>query len=141
LHLILSHVPELARPGRPLDAAAGAVHLGPGALTAAQARDNAAAIIRALAELSLAPPFRAEDLCSAAFAAEDAAAAAPDRNSFEGANTLAAMMSAIKAMGRLFAWKMRFNAVNDLFCPRPCRRVAMKACRTTDLFFVCLETG
>lgn len=95
IHLILSHAPELGKPGRPLDHAAGSVHLGPGALTTAQARENAAAIMKALAELNVEPPFRAEDLCSAIATDEDVSVASA--HSYDGEATLTLMMNAITA--------------------------------------------
>jgi hypothetical protein len=65
--VLLSHAPELGKPRRALDASSGAVHLGGGRLSAAAARDNARAVMAALGELHLRPPFTAESLCPAAF--------------------------------------------------------------------------
>jgi hypothetical protein len=75
--LLLSHVPELGRPGKPLDFAAGQVHARPE--TPSQVRDNAHAIMRALTEeLKLIPPFTADDLARDADYLFEVASKVPD---------------------------------------------------------------
>jgi hypothetical protein len=69
VHVLLSHAPELGRPGRVLDLFSGAVHAHP--QTPKQQRENAVAVVAALKELGLTPPFAPEDLCPSAFVAEE----------------------------------------------------------------------
>jgi hypothetical protein len=67
IHLLLSHAPELGKPRRALDVSGGGVHISGERLPAAAARANARAIMAALGELQLRPPFTAEALCPQAF--------------------------------------------------------------------------
>lgn len=64
--LLLSHAPELGKPGRVLDLHSGNVHAQ--AMTPQQQRQNANAVVKALHELGLNPPFAPEDICPSAFA-------------------------------------------------------------------------
>ena len=111
IHLILSHAPELGKPGRPLDASVGLIHLGPGELTSSQGRDNATAIMKALAELNLEPPFRAEDLGANAFDVTTSTSATD--NAYDGAETMVLMMNAIKASAGLHPKKAGKDAVDN----------------------------
>ena len=100
IHVLLSHAPELGKPGRSLDAASGSVHLGPSALSPMQARDNARAIIAAVHELNLEPPFRVEDLFPMALSSARVEADASSQlfsSHSNDADPFAALVAAIKS--------------------------------------------